>query len=218
VPYPRDRQLSFSHKNRSGTLIRQFTYPRHPTSVLYIRPKYNTNMKAILAVLAFLFIINSAQGVLVFCQDSEYDATQPAFNNILGFYAERSTYQGFRDFFASITQNVDLGNTTVEADIIAQLQGKLTDKGYDLATYSFTITRSNGDITMDTGLGVNPVIDNHGGRYSIGKPMLCRDFGTLVFDYTYVTRTGKQYHFWSQAVQTSVQKQWFTFRWNVMVN
>ena len=47
--------------------------------------------------------------------------------------------------------------------------------------------------------------------------MWCRDFATLVFDYTYVTRTGLQYRFWSQAVQTSVLEQWFSFRWNIPV-
>ncbi len=33
----------------------------------------------------------------------------------------------------------------------------------------------------------------------------------------YVTRTGLQYRFWSQAVQTSVQKQFFSFRFNIPV-
>jgi hypothetical protein len=73
--------------------------------------------------------------------------------------------------------------------------------------------------------------------------MLCRDFQTVVFDYTYansislsrhaeasvadmyarswfcryVTRTGLQYRFWSQAVQTSGQKQFFSFRFNIPV-
>ncbi len=174
-------------------------------------------MKAILALFALFFVINAAQATLFFCEDSQYDPTQPAFSNILAFYSERSTFKEFRDYFVQITQNVDLGNTTVEAGIIAQLNAKLAQKGYDNTKLSFTITRSNGDITMDTQLGVNPVIDNHGGRYSLGKPMLCRDFETVVFDYTYVTRTGLQYRFWAQAVQTSVQKQFFSFRWNIPV-
>jgi hypothetical protein len=33
-----------------------------------------------------------------------------------------------------------------------------------------------------------------------------------VLSCSYVTRTGLQYRFWSQAVQTSVQKQFFSFR------
>ena len=174
-------------------------------------------MKAVTALFALLFVVNAAQAVLFFCQDSTFDPTQPAFDTLLDFYAERSDFKGLRDYFYDITHNADLGNTTVEAEIIDLLKAKLTEQGYDLATYSFTITRSNGDITMDTGLGVNPVIDNHGGRYSLGKPMLCRDFETVVFDYTYVTRTGLQYRFWAQAVQTSVQKQFFSFRWNIPV-
>jgi hypothetical protein len=126
-------------------------------------------MKAITALLALLFVVNAAQAVLFFCQDSTFDPTQPSFDTLLDFYAERSDFKGLRDYFYDITHNADLGNTTIEADIIDQLKAKLTEQGYDLATYSFTITRSNGDITMDTGLGVNPVIDNHGGRYSLGK-------------------------------------------------
>jgi hypothetical protein len=126
-------------------------------------------MKAILALFALLFVVNAAQAVLFFCQDSTFDPEQPSFDNLLDFYAERSDFRGLRDYFYDITHNADLGNTTVEADIIDLLKAKLTEQGYDLATYSFTITRSNGDITMDTGLGVNPVIDNHGGRYSLGK-------------------------------------------------
>merc|ERR1711879_808333 len=177
----------------------------------------NTNMKAILALFALFFVINAAQATLFFCQDSQYDPSQPSFSNILKFYAERAVFKDFRDYFEQITKNVDLGNTTVEANVIEQLKTKLTQKGFDNTVLSFTITRSNGDITMDTTLGVNPVIDNHGGRYSLGKPMLCRDFETLVFDYTYVTRTGLQYRFWAQAVQTSVQKQFFSFRWNIPV-
>jgi hypothetical protein len=174
-------------------------------------------MKAILALFALFFLVNAAQATLSFCEDSQYDPVQPAFSNVIKFYAERAVYQDFRDYFVSITKNVNLGNTTVEAGVIDQLKAKLAQKGYDNTVQSFTITRSNGDITMDTTLGVNPVIDNHGGRYSLGKPMLCRDFETLVFDYTYVTRTGLQYRFWAQAVQTSVQKQWFSFRWNIPV-
>jgi hypothetical protein len=174
-------------------------------------------MKAILALFALFFVINAAQATLFFCQDSQYDPSQPSFSNILKFYAERAVFQDFKDYFVQITQNVDLGNTTVEAGIINQLNARLTQKGYDNSKLSFTITRSNGDITMDTQLGVNPVIDNHGGRYSLGKPMLCRDFETVVFDYTYVTRTGLQYRFWAQAVQTSIQKQFFSFRWNIPV-
>jgi hypothetical protein len=175
-------------------------------------------MKAILALFALFFLVNAAQATLFFCQDSEFDPTQPSFNTLIDFYSERSVFKGLRDYFVEITKNVDLGNTTVEAGVLDLLRAKLTEQGFNLASVSFTITRSNGDITMDTGLGVNPVIDNHGGRYSLGKPMLCRDFETIVFDYTYVTRTGKQYKFWSQAVQTSVQKQFFSFRWNIMVN
>jgi hypothetical protein len=174
-----------------------------------------TNMKVILAFVTLLLAVSAAQATLFFCQDSEYDPALSVFNNVLAFYQERSHFQALRDFFVDITKNADLGNTTVEQSIIDQLIAKLEEEGYPTSSYSFTITRSNGDITMDTGLGVNPVIDNHGGRYSIGKPMLCRDFATIVFDYTYVTRTQAQRKFWSQAVQTSVQKQWFTFRWNV---
>ena len=174
-------------------------------------------MKAILALFAFFFVINAAQATLFFCQDSQYDPGQPSFSNILKFYAERSTFKDFRDYFVQITKNVDLGDPAVEAAVINQLNARLTQKGFDNTKLSFTITRSNGDITMDTQLGVNPAIDNHGGRYSLGKPMLCRDFETVVFDYTYVTRTGLQYRFWAQAVQTSVQKQFFAFRWNIPV-
>ncbi|ELR12372.1 uncharacterized protein ACA1_374400 [Acanthamoeba castellanii str. Neff] len=152
-----------------------------------------------------------------FCEDSKWDSTQPAFASFNAFWAERAQFLEFRDYFLQITSSVDLGNTTVEAGIIDLLNAKLTQKGFDNTVLSFTITRSNGDITIDSQLGVNPVIDNHGGRYSLGKPMLCRDFHTVVFDYTYVTRTGLQYRFWSQAVQTSVQKQFFAFRWNIPV-
>jgi hypothetical protein len=172
---------------------------------------------ALFALVALLFVVNAAQAALFFCEDSSYDPVQPAFSSAAKFNAERAIFVNLRDYFASITKNVDLGNTTVETSIVNQLNNKLTQQGYDNTVISFTITRSNGDITMDTILGVNPDIDNHGGRYSLGKPMWCRDFATLVFDYTYVTRTGLQYRFWSQAVQTSVQKQWFSFRWNIPV-
>ncbi|ELR16655.1 uncharacterized protein ACA1_089020 [Acanthamoeba castellanii str. Neff] len=156
-----------------------------------------------------------AWATLFFCQDSQWDPAQPAFGSRASFDQERAQFKELRDFFYNITRDVDLGDTAVEQGVIDQLLAKLDAKGYPRATNSFTITRSNGDITMDTGLGVNPVIDNHGGRYSLGKPMLCRDFTPVVFDYTYVTRVAKQVKFWSQAVQTSVQKQWFAFRWNI---
>jgi hypothetical protein len=168
-------------------------------------------------VLALALAVGSAQATLFFCEDSQWDPVQPSFASGLAFYQERAKFKELRDYFYDITRNVDLGNTTVEQHVIDQLLAKLTAKGYPTDIYSFTITRSNGDITMDTTLGVNPVIDNHGGRYSLGKPMLCRDFEPIVFDYTYVTRVAKQVKFWSQAVQTSVQKQWFSFRWNIFV-
>jgi hypothetical protein len=50
------------------------------------------------------------------------------------------------------------------------------------------------------------------------QPMLCRDFEPIVFDYTYIARIAKQVRFWSQAVQTSVHKQWFVFRWNLLAS
>ncbi len=176
-------------------------------------------MKSTIFVAVFLALVLAANAApaLFFCQDSQWDSSQPAFPNLQSFYQERASYKQLRDFFSQITANVDLGNKTVEADIIAQLNAKLAAMGFDNTDVSFTITRSNGDITMDTQLGVNPALDNHGGRYSIGKPMLCRDWEALVFDFTYVTRTGLQYRFWSQAVQTSVQQQWFVFRFNIPV-
>jgi hypothetical protein len=130
----------------------------------------------------------AASSVLEFCQDSQWDSTQPAFASFNAFNSERAQFLEFRDFFLQTTSSLNLGNTTVEADVINQLNAKLTSKGLDNTVTSFTITRSNGDITMDTILGVNPALDNHGGRYSLGKPMLCRDFHTIVFDYTYVDR------------------------------
>merc|ERR1711879_62159 len=169
---------------------------------------------------AALFYCTMAQGyadVTEFCEDSQWDPAQPAFAGPSEFNGERRLFLEFRDYFVEITSDVDLGNTIVEAHVISQLNAKLAEKGFNNTVYSFTIIRSNGDITMDTQLGVNPVIDNHGGRYSLCKPMLCRDFQTVVFDYTYVTRTGLQYRFWSQAVQTSVQKQFFSFRFNIPV-
>jgi hypothetical protein len=177
-------------------------------------------MKAALFVLFSALLCSVALGyanIDYYCEDSKWDSVQPAFASSSAFYAERSTFLGFRDYFLQITASVDLGNTTVEASIIDRLNAYLTAQGINNTIQSFTIIRSNGDITMDTILGVNPVIDNHGGRYSLGKPMQCRDFKTVVFDYTYVTRTGLQYRFWAQAVQTSVQKQFFSFRWNIPV-
>jgi hypothetical protein len=123
----------------------------------------------IFTVLALLFVINAAQATLFFCQDSTYDPVQPAFANLASFNAERAIFKEFRDYFAQITAHLDLGNTTVEASVLNLLNAKLTQKGFDNTVQSFTITRSNGDITMDTQLGVNPDIDNHGGRYSLGK-------------------------------------------------
>jgi hypothetical protein len=123
----------------------------------------------IFTVVALLFVINAAQATLFFCQDSTYDPVQPAFANSAKFNAERAIFKEFRDYFAQITAHLDLGNTTVEASVLNQLNAKLTQKGFDNTVQSFTITRSNGDITIDTQLGVNPDIDNHGGRYSLGK-------------------------------------------------
>jgi hypothetical protein len=100
---------------------------------------------------------------------AQYDSVQPSFTSASAFYQERAKFKELRDYFYDITLNVDLGNTTVEQSIIDQLLAKLDAKNYSRTVYSFTITRSNGDITMDTNLGVNPVIDNHGGRYSLGK-------------------------------------------------
>jgi hypothetical protein len=174
----------------------------------------------LVALVSALHLCTPAFGytpVTHFCDDSEWDEAQPTFDSAAGFSGERHVFLELRDFFADATIDLDLDNTTVEAGVIELLKEKLAQEGFNNTQYGFTITRSNGDITMDTSLGVNPVIENHGGRYSLGKPMLCRDKQTVVFDYSYITRTGSSYRFWSQAVQTGLQKQYFAFRWNIPV-
>jgi hypothetical protein len=124
------------------------------------------------AALLCCAMVQGYANVTEFCEDSQWDPAQPAFGSASEFEGERQLFLEFRDYFVEITSDVDLGNTTIEANVICQLNAKLTEKGFNNTVYSFTIIRSNGDITMDTGLGVNPAIDNHGGRYSLGKVSL----------------------------------------------
>jgi hypothetical protein len=100
-------------------------------------------------------LVSSYSNVTEFCEDSQWDPVQPAFASESEFNGERDLFLEFRDYFVEITAAADLGNTTVEAAVIDQLKAKLTEKGFNNTVYSFTIIRSNGDITMDTTLGVN---------------------------------------------------------------